>query len=94
MKRKVEVLRVSHPGDLRKKSKIHRRLKQKHGVCHHYTNAKTRYERRAVAEFDATVLGKRFPQFTFSVFRCEHCGKHHVGRAMENGEYVVANVDD
>lgn len=82
-------------GDDRKKRRK-RAKKAKEGTCPRYPSAKVKYRRRAVAEFDRSVMQAQRPDFVYRVFKCDRgtgCGRWHVGRLMENGEYVIAEPE-
>ena len=86
-------------GDDRKKRRK-KSLKAKYGLCERYPNAKVKYTSRAVAIFDRNVLRKMLPDYVIEEFKCNRgsqgkgCGRWHVGKVTEAGEYVVLNIEE
>lgn len=89
-------------GRLNKDDRKKRRKKQliaKHGLCDRYPNAKVKYTNRTVAIFDRNALQQRLPQYVIEEFKCDRgskggCGRWHVGKKTEDGEYVVINIGE
>lgn len=47
-----------------------------------------------VAEFDKAVLSKKYPDHNFQIFRCEGCGKLHIGTTPNDPEEATPQISD
>lgn len=72
--------------------RIKRPWRAKFGTCPRFRDEKTKYLKRAVAEFDRNLLAVRYPVHVLRVFRCAACDRWHIGKVTDGAiEPVEAN---